>query len=382
MNILINFSKFHINPMQGGVQRVYDNIAKYLENNDSYHLFAIAQTASEYDNKSHYSGIYITQNDESNIKALSAEYKEIIIKWNIDYLISPFSSSTDIKIYSTLKGVKVIHHWHNKPVSLFSITNYLPKNIRYTKFGKWFALHKNIIQKKAYFKDMDSSAAQIILSNRFRNDMNRLYPFNQSKIYEIPNPTVIDKTFCLENNWKGNTFLYVGRITQAQKRFKDVLIIWSKLQDLLPNWKLDILGDGPEKNDFIKMANDMGLKRITFHGFLDPVEFYKRSRCLLMTSNFEGFGMVLVEAMQYGCVPFAYNSFESLTDIIDNGYNGFIIPPFNTDKYVEYLYQYAISSEDYKKKFEESAIAKSKTFDIGIIWKKWKDFLTNSLLSR
>lgn len=108
------------------------------------------------------------------------------------------------------------------------------------------------------------------------------------------------------------------------------------------------------------MANDMGLKRITFHGFLDPVEFYKRSRCLLMTSNFEGFGMVLVEAMQYGCVPFAYNSFESLTDIIDNGYNGFIIPPFNTDKYVEYLYQYAISSEDYKKKFEESAIAKVK----------------------
>lgn len=94
---------------------------------------------------------------------------------------------------------------------------------------------------------MDSSAAQIILSNRFRNDMNRLYPFNQSKIYEIPNPIVIDKTFCLENNWKGNTFLYVGRITQAQKRFKDVLIIWSKLQDLLPNWKLDILGDGPEK---------------------------------------------------------------------------------------------------------------------------------------
>lgn len=359
--------------MQGGVQRVYDNIAKYLENNDSYHLFAITQTPSEYDNKSHYSSIYITKNNESNINALSAEYKEIIIKWNIDYLISPFSSSTDIKIYSTLKGVKVIHHWHNKPVSLFSITNYLPKNIRYTKFGKWLVLHKNIIQKKAYFKDMDSSAAQIILSNRFRNDMNRLYPFNQSKIYEIPNPIVIDKTFCLENNWKGNTFLYVGRITQAQKRFKDVLIIWSKLQDLLPNWKLDILGDGPEKNDFIKMANDMGLKRITFHGFLDPVEFYKRSRCLLMTSNFEGFGMVLVEAMQYGCVPFAYNSFESLTDVIDNGYNGFIIPPFNTGKYAEYLYQYAISSKDYKKKFEESAIAKSKTFDIGIIWGKWRD---------
>lgn len=362
--------------MQGGVQRVYDNIAKYLENNDSYHLFAITQNPSEYDNISHYSDIYITKNNESDINALSAEYKEIIIKWNIDYLISPFSSRTDIKIYSTLKKVKVIHHWHNKPVSLHSITNVLPKNIRYTKLGKWIALKKNIIYKKSYFKAMDSSMAQVLLSNGFRKDMNRLYPFNQSKICVIPNPFIIDKTFCLENNRKENTFLYVGRVTQMQKRFKDVLIIWSKLQNLLPDWSLDIVGDGPEKNDFIKMANDMGLKRITFHGFLDPVEFYKSSRCLLMTSNFEGFGMVLVEAMQYGCVPFAYNSFEALVDVIDNDCNGFIIAPFNIDKYVEELYQYATSSEDYKKQFEKSAIAKSKTFDIDIIWRMWERLFT------
>lgn len=79
----------------------------------------------------------------------------------------------------------------------------------------------------------------------------------------------------------------------------------------------------------------MKLKRITFYGFQNPDEFYKKSLVSCMTSNFEGFGMVLVEAMQYGCVPFAFDTFTALHDIIDDGVNGFIIPPFDEDKYAE-----------------------------------------------
>jgi len=46
----------------------------------------------------------------------------------------------------------------------------------------------------------------------------------------------------------------------------------------------------------------------------------------MMTSRFEGWPMVLMEAMQMGVVPVVYNSFESLSDIVVDGENGYIIP--------------------------------------------------------
>ena len=50
---------------------------------------------------------------------------------------------------------------------------------------------------------------------------------------------------------------------------------------------------------------------------------------MLMTSNFEGWPLTLIEAMQFGCIPIAFDSFESLNDIITDGFNGYTIPSFN-----------------------------------------------------
>ena len=96
-----------------------------------------------------------------------------------------------------------------------------------------------------------------------------------------------------------------------------------------------------------------------------------------MTSNYEGFPMVLVEAMQYGCVPFAFNSFGALQDIIDDGINGFRIIPFNEKEYAEKVIQYLSSSSENHNKLQGNAIEKSKTFDINIIGKKWVEIFSN-----
>lgn len=52
-----------------------------------------------------------------------------------------------------------------------------------------------------------------------------------------------------------------------------------------------------------------------------------------MTSTFEGFGLVLVEAMQHGCVPIAFDSYPAVRDIISHGENGILIPPFQEEDY-------------------------------------------------
>lgn len=49
-----------------------------------------------------------------------------------------------------------------------------------------------------------------------------------------------------------------------------------------------------------------------------------------MASAFEGFGLVLVEAMSYGVVPMAFNSFSNCSDIIDDDKNGILVTPFQS----------------------------------------------------
>lgn len=93
--------------------------------------------------------------------------------------------------------------------------------------------------------------------------------------------------------------------------------------------------DGPEKSSLVRKSRD--LERISFVGFQEPGEWYRRSAIFCMTSNFEGWGMVLVEAMSQGVVPLAFDSYASVHDIIDDGRNGFLVTPFSINEYAEKL---------------------------------------------
>lgn len=104
--------------------------------------------------------------------------------------------------------------------------------------------------------------------------------------------------------------------------------IWEKVEKACPGWHLDIVGDGPDAELLKDSAQKLGLSRIVFHGFQNPGPYYSRASIFCMTSTFEGFGLVLVEAMQHGCVPIAFDSYPAVRDIISHGENGILIPPF------------------------------------------------------
>jgi glycosyltransferase involved in cell wall biosynthesis len=84
-------------------------------------------------------------------------------------------------------------------------------------------------------------------------------------------------------------------------------------------------------------ADKLGLERVVFHGQQDPVRFYRQARLLLLTSEFEGFGMVLVEAQAFGCVPIAFECFSAIGEIIENHRSGFIVDRGDTESFVTTL---------------------------------------------
>ncbi len=76
-----------------------------------------------------------------------------------------------------------------------------------------------------------------------------------------------------------------------------------------------------------------GIPNIRFVGYQDPLPYQLESSISCMTSLYEGWGMVLTEAMQCGAVPIAFNSFASVTDVIDHGRNGILVKPFSIKQY-------------------------------------------------
>ena len=97
-----------------------------------------------------------------------------------------------------------------------------------------------------------------------------------------------------------------------------------------------------------------------------------------MTSAFEGFGMTLVEAQQYGVVPMAMDSYLSLHDIVENGINGIIIENDNIEEYVSKLKK-LMSNETERRSMAYAGLDSCKRFSVKAIVDHWEK-LFNQLM--
>ncbi len=145
--------------------------------------------------------------------------------------------------------------------------------------------------------------------------------------------------------------------------------MWAKIHNVLPDWKLTIVGDGSERQKLERQAAK--LPRVSFEGFQKPDEYYRRASIFLMTSKFEGWGMTLVEAMQAGAVPVAINTFSSLSDIIDPGENGIILSPRESIDSCADRVQALARNPEKLSKMSKAAQEKAKRFEIQNILPEW-----------
>lgn len=147
----------------------------------------------------------------------------------------------------------------------------------------------------------------------------------------IPNPISFypDKNDLSELSNK--TVLVVGRQCY-QKGYDNLLKIWQEVNSKHPEWKLKIFGkiqEGEPYNDLAKQLNISD--SVTFYKPIKNInEEYKKASIYAMTSRFEGFGMVLIEAMAYGVPCVSFDCPFGPSDIIENHSTGFIVENNNT----------------------------------------------------
>ena len=214
------------------------------------------------------------------------------------------------------------------------------------------------------------SDAYVVLSPSLMSVFRQFTGLRQTtKLTWLPNPLIKSSGTKVE---KENIILYVGRLSLLDKRVDRVLAVWKRLSPNLPGWRLEIVGDGPDRKNLEAIAQ--GLQRVVFHGFQDATPYFQKGKVLLLTSDFEGFGMVLIEAMSEGCVPVAYGSFPTVHDII-HGDDGIVVaPPWDEKDFCDQVQQLI---QDEKKWSDMSARGRThvRDFDLDKVFRMYVDLL-------
>ncbi|MBD0850785.1 glycosyltransferase [Maribacter arenosus] len=221
----------------------------------------------------------------------------------------------------------------------------------------------------------------VVLSKSFIQTFRALSKIKESaKIRAIANPVTIEapQSFdCLNEKAKENSILYVGRMDHANKRVHRVVEAWEEIHRKHEDWKLVLVGDGPEKETLQSYVKINDIQRVVFEGFKKeaPIAFYQKASVLLLTSDLEGFGLVVIEGMIYGVVPIVYGSYSAIYDIIENGKSGFITPaPYQRTNTVQQL-EKLITDKVLRQELSRAAYDRAQHFALDRIVNEWENMI-------
>lgn len=391
MNIL--FISFDADPpYMGGTSTVVHVLAKELKkrgHNISLGYFNKSDHPSVFFEKK----IYLSNMNNEKISSF-AKYNNIQIIYNTQAI------NTDwMLLKKFFPTAKIVSAYHNRPqlnyFPLYSLMNfyYNSNNV----FFKIYTLLKipllpirkiqSQYQQRKKFKEMERYSDKImLLSPNFYPCIKKILPqINNYFLAAIPNPLVFDNPLPEQEITLKKKKVLVVVSSNYQKRTPVIIKIWKEIEkdSDLNDWSFDFVGEGEDYHRILSLSKKLNLKRITFHGYKNTEEaevYYKEASIFLMTSRWEGWPMVLMEAMQKGVVPIVYNSFESVTDIINNNEDGFIIHNNDFDGFISKL-KLIMKDEQLRVKMGLNAIKSSSRFDIQSIGDKYIDLFKDLLNS-
>lgn len=160
------------------------------------------------------------------------------------------------------------------------------------------------------------------------------YDKNKS-IFYIGNPVALNSFDIIKRPRNKLKIIFVGRINNIEKRID---ILFNALKDLCGDWNLELIGDGQDRLALECMAENLGISNnIHWLGWKErPWNEIKEASLLVISSDYEGFGLVIVEALARG-VPVVSTACDGPTDIIVEGKNGWLFPIGNSQALSEIL---------------------------------------------
>ena len=171
----------------------------------------------------------------------------------------------------------------------------------------------------------------------------------------------------------------VGRL-DYQKSFDRLILVWEKVHQQMPDWSLDIFGQGEWKEMLQQMIDERGLGEcVKLNAPTKEIgKEYAESSMLVMSSHYEGFPMVMIEAMACGLPAVCFDFKCGPRDIIAQGENGLIVPDGDIEGLADALVR-LMKDDELRKKMGENAKRVVETYSEEKVMAKWLELYEEAI---
>ena len=368
---------------KGGAERVIINKMEYMVKHFGYDISIITcyqdeNTANAYPISSDIRQIYLGVPFYSQYKhrypyrlwvkhSIDQQMKTSLTKTiqsiDPDILIGVSYFQADVVTGIKCRAKKIIEVHEPRP---FTLSDY---GLSRGKLSSWYMKH----YRNRYFRKVEDQADIVVtLTPGDAHEWKRA-----KQVQVIPNFTImpIEKL----SDGKNKRVIAVGRLEWV-KGYDRLLSTWKIVTEKHPDWHLDIFGNGTLVNELKKQQSELWLnENLTIHPATPNINVeYSNSSIYVGTSHFEGFPLVLLEAMQVGLPCIAFDCPFGPSAVIDNNNNGFLVPDGDIEQLASKI-SLLIEDVELRKRFSMAALEKSTLFSVDKVMQQWKMLFDNLL---
>lgn len=216
----------------------------------------------------------------------------------------------------------------------------------------------------------------VVLTKADKEDWMKVRP-DVDQIYN-PLPFVSDEVSPLTRK----RCIAAGRL-EGQKNFKDLVEAWKTVDSRHPDWKLSVYGDGSQREALQKQIEESGLSgKVILEGRTNDIrKELIDSACLVMSSRFEGFPMILLEALTAGLPIVSYDCPKGPSEIVTIGANGYLAKVGDTATLAQGICS-VIAGEELRRRFGAESKRRSLDYTLERTMERWDRLFTSLLTSR
>lgn len=295
---------------------------------------------------------------------------EVICNYGIDWVIChSLDMVSSLPIVGTCKTAQ-IYHWS---IDGFEQTILSDIKNKTNLFSKYISLCAFYMRKWRWHRQYAMLNQNIVLTNSAKSEIFRHNKsVKSSQITSIPDPLLTTTDCKVISSLNNKKLIFVGRFS-PEKGVMRLLRIWEMLENKLADYTLELFGEGQLEEEMRFFIKEHGLERVKFMGFTTNIEsIYSNADLCLMTSETEGFGMVLIESMYYGVPCISFDCPISPKEIIADA--GITIPCFDEERYASSV-EALLNDKKSMKRLQFNAINRAKDFYIDKVIQKWIELL-------
>lgn len=195
------------------------------------------------------------------------------------------------------------------------------------------------------------------------------------KTLVMPNP--ITEITDYKSSCENKIVVSAGRLN-AEKNFSALINVWKEVHKKHTDWKLQIWGDGWLKSELEQQIKDCKLSGIVelMGRTNEMLKKMSEASLYVMTSEFEGLPLVLLESMSVGVPVISYDCPCGPRSIINNGYDGFLVP-LHDEKTLAERICYMIENDSVRKEMGQNGIRTAANYQPEVIINRWMQIFTS-----